>query len=57
MVWCLSFLIVQNKLFIGIKSVLLSFELNLLSHSAMVYSNLVFSLEGRGTVSDQTIAP
>lgn len=50
MVWRLSFLIVQNKLFI---SVLLLFfnvylKLSLVSHSAMVSSNLVFPLGGGG---------
>lgn len=51
MVWCHSFLVVQNKLFIRFMGFCLFFRFfmfcshvssNLVSHSATVYSNLVF---------------
>lgn len=52
MVWCHSFLVVQNKLFIRFMGFFFMFcshvSSNLVSHGATVYSNLVFLWGGGG---------
>lgn len=54
MVWCHSFLVVQNKLFIRFMGFFFMFcshvSSNLVSHGATVYSNLVFLWGGVETV-------
>lgn len=63
MVWCHSFLVVQNKLFIRFMGFFFMFcshvSSNLVSHGATVYSNLVFLWGGwwKQSLWDQTIIP